>query len=154
MNSGNQPGEVFAFFNEITMIDQLVTTLVGKVLPDDVHPSHFAIILHLTRMGDGKTPLALANAMQVTKATMSHSLKVLEKRGFIDTRPSERDARSKQVFLTQAGRTFHTAASEALARAFKHFLRDEHRQIMMDAVPGLAAIRHLLDDNREPLLGD
>ncbi|MGJ8569488.1 MAG: MarR family transcriptional regulator [Hoeflea sp.] len=152
MFSGNQPGDVFAFFNEITIIDQLVRTLVGKILPDDVHPSHFAIILHLTRMGDGKTPLGLANAMQVTKATMSHSLKVLEKRGFIDTRPCETDARSKQVFLTKAGLTFHDTACEALARAFKHFLRDEHRQIMTDAVPGLVAIHNLLDENREPLL--
>lgn len=154
MNSGNKPGEVFAFFNEVTMIDQLVTTLVGKVLPDDVHPSHFAIILHLTRLGDGKTPLNLASAMQVTKATMSHSLKVLEKRGFIETRPSETDARSKHVFLTQAGAAFHDTATEALARAFKHFLRDEHRQIMIDSVPGLMAIRNLLDENRAPVLED
>ena len=154
MNSGNKPSEVSTFFNEITSIDQLVKTLVGKVLPDDVHPSHFAIILHLTRIGDGKTPLSLANAMQVTKATMSHSLKVLEKRGFIETLPSETDARSKHVFLTQVGWSFHAAAIEALSRAFGHFLRDEHRQIMIEMMPGLTTIRNLLDDNRDPFLID
>ena len=154
MNSGTKPGEVFAFFNEVTIIDQLVRSLVSKILPDDVHPSHFAIILHLTRIGDGKTPLSLASAMQVTKATMSHSLKVLEKRGFIQTLPSETDARSKNVYITEAGWTFHDTATEALGRAFKQFLNDEHRQIMSDTLPGLIAVRNLLHENRAPLQED
>ncbi|PHR23354.1 MAG: MarR family transcriptional regulator [Hoeflea sp.] len=154
MDSGINPGEVFAFFNEVAIIDQLGKTLVGKILPDGLHPSHFAIIAHLTRVGDGKTPLAIANAMQVTKATMSHSLKVLEKRGLIQTLPSETDARSKQVFLTQAGWAFHMAAIQALTRTFKHFLRSEHHQIMLAALPGLVTIRKLLDENREPLPDD
>lgn len=151
MNSGINPGEVFAFFNEVAIIDQLGKTLVGKILPDGLHPSHFAIIAHLTRVGDGKTPLAIASAMQVTKATMSHSLKVLESRGLVQALPSETDARSKQVFLTPAGSAFYMKAIEALTRTFRHFLRSEHHQIMVSALPGLVTIRKLLDENRDPL---
>lgn len=154
MTSPFPPNIAFIFFNEISMIDLLCTSLVGKLLPDGIHPSHFALVHYMVRLGDGKTPLSLAGALQVTKATMSHSLKVLEKHGFIETIPCEDDARSKQVFLTQAGRRFHVNAVEALSPTFKNFLRDEHRQIMANAMPGLAAIRNLLDENREPYSGE
>ncbi len=150
MNPGNQPGQVFAFFNEVAIIDQLGTSLLGKVLPDGVHPSHFAIVVHLVRLGDGKTPRSLAGAMQVTKATMSHSLKVLENRGFIETRVCEEDARSKQVFLTDAGRAFQVEAITAAATTFSRFMRQAHIDVMAEALPGLITIRKLLDANREP----
>ena len=154
MNPGNKVGQVFVFFNEIAIIDQLSTTLLGKILPDGVHPSHFAIVVHLARLGDGRTPGSIASAMQVTKATMSHSLKVLEKRGFIETRPCETDARSKQVFLTEAGRAFQVQAIGAAAQTFGSFMRESHIDVISDLLPGLAAIRKLLDDNREPVSGD
>lgn len=154
MTFGDKPSNAFAFFTEVGIINQLCKALIGKILPDGVHPSHFAIVIHLARQGDGQTPLRIANAMQVTKATMSHSLKVLEKRGFMETRPSETDARSKQVFLTEAGWAFHADAIEASARAFRRFVRDEHRQAMSDALPALVAIRKLLDENRTPVSGD
>lgn len=142
-------GKVFAYFNEIGIIAQLSGALLARVLPDGVHPSHFFILNHLVRMGDGKTPLSIAAAMQVTKATMSHSLAVLEKRGFIETRPSATDARSKQVFLTQPGRAFQLEAISGVASAFGLILRDEDLTIMRDAMPGLIAIRKLLDENRD-----
>jgi len=154
MNSGNTRNEAYLFFSEINIIDLLCKTLVGKILPDGVHPSHFAIILYLVRLGDGKTPLSLAGAMEVSKATMSHSLKVLERRGFIQLRPCEDDARSKHVFLTDAGREFHSQATAASARTFGSFLSEDHRRMMVDTLPTLVAIRKLLDENREPVPGD
>ncbi|MCZ4291126.1 MarR family transcriptional regulator [Hoeflea alexandrii] len=154
MNSRNLRDEAYLFFSEVNIIDLLCKTLVGKILPDSVHPSHFAIILYLVRLGDGKTPLSLAGAMEVSKATMSHSLKVLEKRGFIQLRPCEDDARSKQVFLTDAGREFHDQALAASARTFGSFLSDDHRRMMLDTLPALIAIRKLLHENREPVPGD
>ena len=48
---------VFAFFNEIGIFNQLSTAVMQGVLPKGVHPSHFAIINHLARTGDGKTPV-------------------------------------------------------------------------------------------------
>ncbi|MBU4531481.1 MAG: MarR family transcriptional regulator [Hoeflea sp.] len=154
MNALYKPGDGYIFFSEISKIDQLCTTLVGKMLPDGVHPSHFAIVLHLVRAGDGVTPLSLAGAMNVSKATISHSIQVLEKRGFIETRPCEFDARSKQVFLTTAGRVFCEEAINAAARTFNHILSDHDRQTMTDALPGLATIRKVLEANREPLPAD
>jgi DNA-binding MarR family transcriptional regulator len=91
----------------------------------------------------------IAAAMQITKATMTHSLAVLEKRGFVETRPSPEDARSKLVYLTDAGRAFHAEAIEGVIRAFGRIIGDEHAEIMRQAMPGLVAIRKLLDDNRD-----
>lgn len=152
METGNKAGQVFAFFNEIAIIDQLGTTLLGKVLPDGVHPSHFAIVVHLARAGNGKTPGALASAMQVTKATMSHSLQVLERHGFIEIRPNERDARSKNIFLTDAGRAFQAEAIMAAARTFSQFIRATHIETVSELLPGLVMIRKLLDENRKPAI--
>jgi len=151
MGTAYKPGDGFVFFSEISKIEQLCTTLVGKTLPDGVHPSHFAIVLHLVRTGDGVTPLSLAGAMDVSKATISHSIQVLEKRSFIETRPCVIDARSKQVFLTAAGRVFCEEAINAAARTFNHILSDTDRQTMTDALPGLTVIRKLLEANREPV---
>lgn len=153
-NSGKERNEAYAFFNEVNTIDLLCKTLISKILPDGVHPSHFAIILHLVRLGDEKTPQALAGAMEVSKATMSHSLKVLEKRGFIEIRPCDQDARSKLVYLTDRGRHFHSQAIAASVRTFGSFLKDEHREAMVGAMPALVTIRRLLDENREPVTDD
>ncbi len=140
--------EVFAYFNEIGIIAQLSSALLAKVLPDGVHPSHFSIINHLVRVGDGATPVRIAAAMQITKATMTHSLNVLEKRGLVQTRPSLDDARSKHVFVTDAGRTFQAEAITGVVSAFGRILGDQDIAVMRAAMPGLAAIRKLLDDNR------
>lgn len=148
--AGPDRGTVFAFFNEIGIISQLSQALLGKVLPDGVHPSHFAIMNHLVRLGDGRPPVRIASAMQVTKATMTHSLAVLEKRGLIETRPSVEDARSKLVYVTDAGRAFHAEAITGVTRAFGRIIGEKDLATMRAAMPALIAIRKLLDDNRDP----
>jgi DNA-binding MarR family transcriptional regulator len=148
--TGPVRGTVFAFFNEIGIIAQLSQALLGKVLPDGVHPSHFAIMNHLVRLGDGKPPVRIASAMQVTKATMTHSLAVLERRGLIETRPSAEDARSKLVYLTEAGRSFHAEAIAGANRAFGRIVGEGELETMRQAMPALVEIRKLLDENRDP----
>ncbi|MEL6377886.1 MAG: MarR family transcriptional regulator, partial [Pseudomonadota bacterium] len=102
--------EVFGFFTEIGIINQLSTAILAKSLPEGVHPSHFSILNHLVRMGDGKPPVRIASAMQVTKNTMTHSLKVLQDRGYIMVAPDPADGRGKLVYLTDSGRRFRDQA--------------------------------------------
>ncbi len=139
---------VFGFFNEIGIIGQLSTALLAKTLPDGVHPSHFSIINHLARMGDGKTPIRIAGAMQVTKNTMTHSLRVLEERGFVRVGPNPEDARGKLVYLTDAGRAFREEAMARVTETFTTIMRPEDRERMMRVMEDLVAIRKHLDDNR------
>ena len=139
---------VFGFFNEIGIIGQLSPALLAKTLPDGVHPSHFSIINHLARMGDGKTPIRIAGAMQVTKNTMTHSLRVLEERGFVRVGPNPEDARGKLVYLTDAGRAFREEAMARVTETFTTIMRPEDRERMMRVMEDLVAIRKHLDDNR------
>lgn len=146
--NGGHGMEVFGFFNEIGIINQLSTALLAQCLPDGVHPSHFSIVNHLVRTGDGKSPVRIAAAMQVTKNTMTHSLKVLSERGFITVEPDPEDGRGKIVQLTEAGRAFReTAISNALDR-FGDVVEAEHRDIMIRILGDLQTLRKHLDANR------
>lgn len=139
---------IFTFFNEIGIISQLSSTLLAKALPDGVHPSHFAIVNHLVRMGDGKAPIRIAGAMQVTKTTMTHSLKVLTDRGYIRTEPNPDDARGKLVFLTPEGRAFREEAIRRVAGLYGAMLSPEQVAAMARLMPDLREIRAFLDKNR------
>ncbi len=144
-----QAARIFGFFNEFGIITQLSTTLLARSLPDGIHPSHFSILNHLTRTGDGKTPVRIANAMQVTKNTMTHSLKVLEGRGFVDVRPNPEDGRGKLVFLTDAGRAFRADAIAKAAARFSALMTPELMEMADRMQPDLVALRQHLDANRD-----
>lgn len=140
--------EVFGFFNEVAILNQLSTTILAECLPDGVHPSHFAIVNHLVRTGDGKSPIRIAAAMQVTKNTMTHSLKVLSERGFISVEPDPEDGRAKVVRLTETGRRFREAAIGNALDRFGQVIEPEHLEIMARIVGDLQVLRRHLDANR------
>ncbi|MDW4499305.1 MarR family transcriptional regulator [Sulfitobacter sp. D35] len=140
--------EVFGFFNEIGIINQLSTTMLAKSLPDGIHPSHFSILNHLVRMGDGKSPLRIASAMQVTKNTMTHSLKVLQDRGYIGVEPNPDDGRGKLVYLTDAGRVFRDQAILRVTDAFGDVIGPDQLSIIRRIHGDLELIRAHLDRNR------
>jgi len=140
---------LFSFFNEIAIIGQLSGSLFERRLPEGFLVSHFAVLNHLVRLGDGKTPLALARNFQVPKTTMTHTLAGLEKAGLIRFAPNPKDGRSKCVMVTDAGRAFR---DEAIAR-LEPDLRAIARAIPPDRVaavmPLLARMREWLDRERE-----
>lgn len=139
---------VFECFNEIGIISQLSTALLARALPEGVHPSHFGIVNHLVRTGDGKTPIRIAKAMQVTKTTMTHSLKVLTDRGYIKTGPNPDDARGKLVFLTPEGRAFRAEAIQRIGTLFGGLLSQDQVDAMARLTPDLRELRRFLDENR------
>jgi DNA-binding MarR family transcriptional regulator len=138
----------FQFFNEIGIIHQLSTTAFNRKLPDGLHVSHFAILNHLMRLGDGKTPNSISDAFQVTKGTMTHTLGTLTKRNLIAIQPHPSDGRSKLVFLTDAGRSFHSDAIESLNPLIDLLSRNVELDTLIRMLPDLQAIREILDDNR------
>ena len=139
----------FEFFREVGIIQQLATTMFNKRLPDGLHVSHFSVLSNLVRLGEGKTPLALARAFQVTKGTMTNTLSTLQGHGFIQLKPNTSDGRSKLVFLTDEGRAFHVRAVESLGPAMAALdgLLDFDR--MTEMLPDLAHVRTVLDENRD-----
>lgn len=148
MNSDEKRKLTFQFFNEIGIIHQLSTTAFNRKLPDGLHVSHFAILNHLMRLGDGKTPNSISDAFQVTKGTMTHTLGTLTKRNLIAIQPHPSDGRSKLVFLTDAGRSFHSDAIESLNPLIDLLSRNVELDTLIRMLPDLQAIREILDDNR------
>ena len=105
----------FQLFNEIGIVEQLARAMFEGRLPEGMLVSHFSVLNHLVRVGDGRTPLALARAFQTPKTSMTHTLAGLERHGLVAMRPNPKDKRSKCVFITDAGRRFREDAIAALA---------------------------------------
>ncbi|GFE67044.1 MarR family winged helix-turn-helix transcriptional regulator [Litoreibacter roseus] len=141
-------GEAFAFFTEVGILHQLSTNMLAKTLPEGVHPSHFSIINHLVRTSDAVSPAQITSAMQVTKTTMSHSIKVLVERNYISTEPDPNDGRGKLVVLTQSGRDFHKEAIEKVTEAVVSIIGPEQLVQMRRVCGDLERLRMHLDNHR------
>ncbi|MGI9355736.1 MAG: MarR family winged helix-turn-helix transcriptional regulator [Rhizobiaceae bacterium] len=140
---------IFRFFNEIGIIQQLSSTLFNRRLPDGLHVSHFSVLNHLSKRDFGETPLQLADAFQVSKGTMTHTLGVLTNRGFIQLEPHETDGRSKIVSLTDKGRTFRQQAIARLGPGMAKLGALMDVEMLWDMLPELETIRVILDENRD-----
>jgi DNA-binding MarR family transcriptional regulator len=142
------PIPIFEVFNEIGIIDQLGRAILEARLPDGVIAPHFVVLNHLTRVRDGQTPIVLAKAFQVPKTTMTHTLKGLEARGLVDLRTNPDDGRSKQVWLTDAGKALLATTIQALALDFEELALDFDVAQLTAIKPVLTAFRIYLDARR------
>ena len=106
---------MFRFLNEIGIIAQLSGAAFERVMPGRMTLPQFTVLNHLTRLGGNRTPLQIANAMQVTKGTMTNTLGHLERAGWIAIRPDEKDGRSKRIDITSSGQSAHGEAVKSLA---------------------------------------
>lgn len=140
---------MFQFFNEIGIINQLATDIFQSNMPDGLHISHFSVLNHLVRLGDGVTPLSITNAFQVTKGTMTNTLSVLSKRSLVHIAPHETDGRSKVVFLTDEGRAFQKQAIESLFPAIQQLDEKMDWARVVELIPELERARKILDEDRD-----
>jgi DNA-binding MarR family transcriptional regulator len=145
----NDTAVLFAFFNEVAIIGQLAGSLFERRLPEGFLVSHFGVLNHLARLGDGKTPLALARAFQVPKTTMTHTLAGLEKAGLVRFTPNPKDGRSKCVMLTESGRAFRDEAIARLGPDLQAIGRDIPPAKLAAVLPLLAELRGWLDRERD-----
>lgn len=144
------PKDIFsAFFLEVGILAQLSRAMFEARLPPGFSLPQFTVLNHLVRVKDGRTPLDLARAFQVPKTSMTHSLAVLERHGLVKTAPNPDDGRSKCVWITDAGRQFRDAAVAALAPDIADIVRQFPADRLDQAMPGLTALRRLMDARRE-----
>ena len=105
----------FVLLNEIGIIEQLARTRFEALQPDGLLLPHFTLLNHLVRVGDGRSPVAIARALQLAKGAITNTLQRLEARGLVRVEPDPEDGRGKRVFLTAAGRRRRDAAVTAVA---------------------------------------
>lgn len=144
-----QSRQLFELFTEIGIIQQLSTTLFNRRLPDGLHVSHFSVISHLVRLGDGQTPLALSRAFQVTKGTMTNTLNGLSRHALVTIEPHATDGRSKLVFLTRKGRTFHQQSIQSLGKDLTVLMNELDTELLLSTLPELRKLRQALDRQRD-----
>ena len=142
-------GLYFELFNEIGILGQLSRALFEARLPDGLVLPHFTVINHLIRVQDGRTPLQLARAFQVPKTSMTHTLAGLEKRGFVTMRVNPGDARSKQVWLTDAGRRFRDTAIAGIAPDLAGIADTLDPEAVRAVIDKLAILRKRMDAARD-----
>lgn len=141
--------DYFRLFNEIGIIGQLSRTLLEARLPPGFVMAQFTVLNHLVRMGDGRTPLAIAQAFQVPENSMTHSLAVLEREGLIALRPNPQDGRSKLVYLTDAGRVFRDDVIAAFAPDVARIAAAFPPELVARLLPDLERLRKVLDADRD-----
>ncbi len=140
--------QIFELLNEIGIIQQLAVTEFNRRLPGGLHVSHFSVINHLCRLGDGRTPLRIAKAFQVTKPTMTNTLSKLSARGLIKISDNPADGRSKLVFLTPKGRAFQKRAIATLEPTLELMDQNLDLEKFIGLLPMLQELREFLDNNR------
>ncbi len=139
---------LYVFFNEIGIINQLVTTKLERSLPDGLRLSHFSVLSNFVRLGGVRSPAQLASAFQVTKGAMTNTLQKLEAKGLIRIRTNPEDGRGKLVTITDKGRRVRNKAVMSLAPAFVEFEEAFSHAAVKKALPFLQEVRAYLDNAR------
>ncbi len=139
----------FRLFNEIGIIGQLSRSLLEARLPPGFVMAQFSVLNHLVRVGDGRTPLAIAQAFQVPKNSMTHSLTVLERAGLIEIRRNPEDGRSKLVYITEAGQRFRQETIDAFAPDVARIAAAFPPEQVARVLPDLEMLRKFLDADRD-----
>ncbi len=138
----------FRVMNEIGIIDQLGTTLFERAMPHGLTLPQFIVLNHFVRLGGDRSPLELAGAIQVTKATMSSTLHRLEAKGFVAMAPDPKDGRGKRVAITEPGRRARDDAVEAIAHDLSALETAIGAAELKAALPFLTRLRSFLDQRR------
>ena len=133
---------------EITIIDQLMTNQLERLLPPGLSMAQFGVLNHLVRLGREEGPAQLAAAFQVTKGAMTNTLQRLEAQGFVEVAGHPDDGRRKRVTLTPAGATAHQAAFASLDPLRLAVRAAFPPEAFEAALPFLASLRAWLDANR------
>jgi DNA-binding MarR family transcriptional regulator len=138
----------FQFMTEIGIIHQLGSTVMERSLTDGLTLPQFAVLNHLVRLGDQQSPVELARAMQVTKATMSSTLGRLERKGLVSGNPDPNDGRSRRIAITAKGRKMRDRAITAVAGHIADIEKEIGISALENGLPLLRKIRILLDGRR------
>lgn len=134
-----------ALFSEIFMADQLARNRLSKALPKGMELSHFAVLNHLARTSEEKSPAQLARTFHVTRGAMTNTLNKLQWAGHVHIRPDWDDARRKFVAISPAGRAARDAAIAAIAPIIAEVVDAIGAEEVRSALPVLRAVRTRLD---------
>ena len=142
--------DLIAFFTDISIIEQLVRTLMERRLPTGLSMAGFGLINHMVRTGqETASPGTLARALQVTRGAITGVLHKLTAEGLVTLEPDPRDGRGKKVRLTPEGLAAREAALAGMAPLVAEFEARMDLEAIRRAHPALRGVREDLDRHRE-----
>lgn len=136
-----------ALFGELFSADQMARNRVSRVLPKGMELSHFAVLNHLARVADERTPAQLAQSFHVTRGAMTNTLSRLEWAGHIHIRPDWDDARRKLVSISPSGRAARDAAVAAVTPMIGEVVAALGADRVRAVLPVLRELRARLDQD-------
>lgn len=141
---------VFQLFTEIGIIDQLAGTAFERAMPKGMTRAQFTVLHHFMRLKlDHQSPAQLADAIQVTRSTMTSTLARMEKAGLVAIRPDPSDGRGKLVSLTQVGRDMRERCIAAVAPLLPIAASALNDAEVVHALDLLRRLRMVLDRARD-----
>lgn len=141
--------DLFNFFNEIGIINQLSSNLFERQLPQGLTLSQFSVLNNFVRLGGVRSPAQLANAFQVSKGAMTNTITKLEEKGCVVVNVSKLDGRKKEIRITSKGRALRNRSIKATASLQQAFAAGLDLDQLQTLMPQLRSIREYLDDHRQ-----
>lgn len=139
----------FVLLNEIGIIEQLARNRFDTLQQDGLLLPHFTLLNHLVRVGDGRSPVAIARALQLAKGAITNTLQRLEARGLVRVEADPKDGRGKCVFLTEAGRKRRDAAVATIGPVLAGAVASLPPEALRETIARLRQVRQVLDRDRD-----
>ena len=145
-----EPSELF--FCQLSLFQRLYARALGnRLAPYDVNPGYLSVLQVLWN-GDGLIQKDLRTQLGIEQATLSNTLKRMERDGLIKRTPNPRDRRHHVITLTQKGSSVRRLVNEAiddLRKTVNQGLTVNDRRYFKRIMRQMAD--HLEDDLLEPL---
>ena len=128
-------------FDEISMIEHGVRTVIGGCLPVGLSYPQFEVLNLVVRRGGELTPAQIAVALQMTPGAITNTMQRLEAMRLIKVEPCEVDRRKKRVRMTSEGREAYNRSMAAIRPKMEKLREGFTQKEFREALPFLRALR-------------
>lgn len=128
-------------FDEISMIEHGVRTVIGGCLPVGLSYPQFEVLNLIARRGEDLTPARIATALQMTPGAITNTLQRLEAMHLIVLDPCGEDRRKKRVGMSTAGRDAYNRSMAAIRPKMEKLREAFTQKEFREALPFLRALR-------------
>jgi len=136
-----------AVFVAIGAIERLAAQRLERALPAGLSSSGLELLNRLALASAPPTPQALATALRLSKAAVTHTLQRLEGQGLVAISTDPHDRRRKRVSLTAVGLHAHRAALAAVRPRIEAVRGAFGPHAFAEALPFLERLAAWLADN-------
>jgi DNA-binding MarR family transcriptional regulator len=133
-------------FDEISMIEYGVRTVIGRCLPVGLSYPQFEVLNLVVRKGGELSPAQIATALQMTPGAITNTMQRLEAMRLITVEPCDTDRRKKRVRMTAEGREAYNRSMAAIRPKMEKLREGFTQKEFREVLPFLRALREWMTD--------